>query len=190
MVADDAWLDGLAARAVDRLATGGWSLGIAESLTGGALAARLVGVPGASAVLRGAVVAYATDLKASLLGVPPSLLAAVGPVHAKVAAAMAGGARTRLGADLGLATTGVAGPACQGGHAPGTIHAAVAWEGGGIVRSAVLAGPRPQVRAAAVGLALSLLLGAVGEMRRQGGEVRGHPSSRLEQRAALERWVE
>ena len=86
------------------------SLGAAESLTGGLLGARLTGVPGASEVFRGSVVAYASDVKFSLLGVPP------GPVVTdEAAAAMARGAREALGADVGIATTGVAGPAEQEG---------------------------------------------------------------------------
>ena len=77
-------------------------------------------------MLRGGVVAYATDLKAALLDVDPALLDAAGPVHPDVAAQMARGVRSRLGADLGLATTGVAGPDPQDGHPPGEVHVAVA----------------------------------------------------------------
>ena len=76
----------------------GQTLAIAESLTGGALSAAVVDVPGASAVLRGAVVAYATDLKHDLLGVSVDLLAAEGAVHPEVARQMADGVRERLGA--------------------------------------------------------------------------------------------
>ncbi|MCW2609670.1 MAG: cina protein, partial [Cryptosporangiaceae bacterium] len=86
----------------------GETLAVAESLTGGLLAATLVAVPGASTVFRGGLVVYATDLKVTLAGVPADLLAERGPVDGDVAAALAAGARDRCGADWGLATTGVA----------------------------------------------------------------------------------
>lgn len=141
----------------------GDTLAVAESLTGGAVSASVVDVPGASAVLRGGVVAYATDLKAQLLGVAPALLAAHGAVHPDVAAAMAEGVRGRLGATWGVATTGVAGPDPQDGRPPGEFHVAVAGPRGTVVRSVVptgSAGPtsRSQVRAAARDAALTLLL--------------------------------
>lgn len=100
---------------VQRLAGAGRSLALAESCTGGAIAARLVDVPGASAVFRGGVVAYANAAKQALLGVPEALLATHGAVSEPVAAAMADGARARFQADLAVAVTGVAGP---GGGTP------------------------------------------------------------------------
>jgi nicotinamide-nucleotide amidase len=84
----------------------GQTLAFAESLTGGALAAAVVDVPGASEVFRGGLVLYAADLKVTLGGVPPDLLERHGPVHPQVAAAMAEGVRVRCGATWGLATTG------------------------------------------------------------------------------------
>ncbi|WP_396134545.1 CinA family protein [Cellulomonas sp. ATA003] len=108
-----------AAALVAALAAHGRSVAVAESLTGGMVTAAVVDVPGASRVLRGGVVAYATDLKAQLLGVDRALLARVGAVDPGVAGEMAQGVRARLGADVGLATTGVAGPDPQDGHAPG-----------------------------------------------------------------------
>ena len=95
---------------IDALREQGGTVATAESLTGGLLCATLVGVPGASDVVRGGVVAYAADLKASLLGVPQELVDEVGTVADQTAAAMAQGVRERLGARYGLATTGVAGP--------------------------------------------------------------------------------
>lgn len=92
--------------ALEALRDRGWTLAVAESLTGGLLSARLVDVPGASLVHRGAVVAYATDLKARLLGVDDDLLTQRGPVDPDVALQMADGVRERIGADVGLATTG------------------------------------------------------------------------------------
>src|SRR3954464_3816091 len=105
-----------AAELLAALRARGQTLAVAESLTGGLLAAEFVAVPGASAVFRGGVVAYATDLKAALLGVPAPLLNSHGPVAPSVAAALAAGARERCGADWAAATTGVAGPDPQGGQ--------------------------------------------------------------------------
>ncbi len=102
------------------------SVALAESLTGGALCARLVDVAGASDVVRGAVVAYAADLKHTLLGVDRALLADRGTVDPDVAEAMATGVRERTGATYGVATTGVAGPGPSEGKPAGTVYVAVA----------------------------------------------------------------
>ena len=155
-------IDPVAAGVVALLAAQGRTLAVAESLTGGALASRIVSVPGASAVLRGAVVAYATDLKASLLGVDAALLAARGAVDAEVASGMADGVRVRLGADVGVSTTGVAGPTAQDGKAPGTVFVAVSTESGTHVRAVQVSGDRAAVRRGAVDLALDLLAGEAG----------------------------
>jgi nicotinamide-nucleotide amidase len=136
----------------------GWTVAVAESLTGGLLCAALVDVPGASASVRGGVVAYATDLKDALLGVDAALLAERGAVDPDVARQMAEGVRVRLGADVGLATTGVAGPDPQDGHPPGTVHVAVATDGGVTVRSMQLTGDRSTVRAGTVDAVLRLAL--------------------------------
>ena len=130
MLDDPAAVDGAIADAA--LETVRWlhqmraKLATAESLTGGLVGAAITAVPGASQVYRGGVVAYATDLKTQLLGVDVALLARVGAVDAEVAGRMAEGARDRLGADYGLATTGVAGPDSQDGKPPGTLWVAVA----------------------------------------------------------------
>jgi len=99
----------------------GWTIGVAESLTGGLLSSRLVGVPGASRWFRGAVVSYATDVKRALLGVDADPV-----VSADAARQMAEGARRVLRADVGLGITGVAGPDEQDGRAPGTVYAGLA----------------------------------------------------------------
>jgi nicotinamide-nucleotide amidase len=148
-----------AERVVERLTADGRTLAVAESLTGGLLAARVVDVPGASAVLRGAVVAYATDLKHTLLGVDADLLAREGAVHPLVAEQMAAGVRARLGAHWGLSTTGVAGPDPQDGQPPGTVYLGLAWPEGVRTVSLRLPGARAQIRAATVDAALDLLLG-------------------------------
>jgi nicotinamide-nucleotide amidase len=91
----------------------GWSVGTAESATGGMVAARFTSVPGSSAVFAGSVVAYSADLKAALLGVPGGVMADHGVVSAETAEAMAEGAAARLGVDVAVAVTGSAGPEAQ-----------------------------------------------------------------------------
>lgn len=119
-------LTALAARVHALLRDRGETLATAESLTGGLVGAVLTAIPGASAIYRGGVVVYATDLKESLLGVPTGLLRERGPVDPDVAAAMAVGVRDRLAADWGVALTGVAGPEPQDGQPVGTVYIAVA----------------------------------------------------------------
>ncbi|MDD9206711.1 CinA family protein [Georgenia sp. 10Sc9-8] len=155
--------DALPARVAAGLRRRGGTLAVAESLTGGGLCARLVTVPGVSAVLRGGVVAYATELKVALLGVDERLLAAHGPVHPEVARQMALGVARRLGADHGVATTGVAGPGAADGRPAGTVHVATCGPGGVRTRSWLLAGPRHVVRRAAEETALALLAEVVAE---------------------------
>ena len=140
------------------LTAAGRTLAVAESVTAGLVCGRVADVPGASAVLRGGLVAYATDLKADLLGVDPALLAERGAVDPDVAAAMARGVRQRLGADIGVATTGVAGPAEQDGAPPGTVFVAVATAAGEQVELHRFAGGRAAVRAAAVDAAVAAVL--------------------------------
>ena len=146
----------LAARIVGVLGERGQTLATAESLTGGMLGAAITAIPGASAVYRGGIVAYATELKTALLGVPASLLARYGPVHPDVAWAMAAGVRDRLGATWGLATTGVAGPDPVDGLAPGTVHIAAS-AGTPATRALALAGGRNEIRRDTVREALKLL---------------------------------
>lgn len=154
-------VENLPERLIHALAERGLTVAVAESLTGGLVVADLVSVPGASAVVRGGIVAYATDLKHDLLGVDAALLAAGGPIQAAVAEQMADGARARLAADMGLATTGVAGPDPQDGHPPGEVWIAVASAAG--IRSVrlELGGDRAAIRRetveAVVGLALESL---------------------------------
>lgn len=152
-----------AARVVALLVARGQSLATAESLTGGLLGAAITSVAGASAVYRGGVVAYATDLKTHLAEVPADLLARFGPVSPQVAAALASGVRNVVGADWGLATTGVAGPDPQNGHPPGEVWLGLARpDGTAVAVSLDLAGDRGAVREATVAAALALLADEVG----------------------------
>jgi nicotinamide-nucleotide amidase len=154
---------GLAGAAVAALLARGRTVAAAESLTGGLVAAALTAVPGASAVVRGGVVAYATDLKAAILGVPADLLERHGAVHPEVAAAMAAGVRDRLCASYGLATTGVAGPDPAEGKPVGTVYIAVAGPGPLLARELALDGDRAAIRSATVESVLALLRAALGE---------------------------
>ncbi|MFF7231924.1 nicotinamide-nucleotide amidohydrolase family protein [Streptomyces sioyaensis] len=156
-----------AAGALELLAGRGQSLAVAESLTGGLVAGALTAVPGASRVLRGSITAYATDLKQELLGVDGALLAGRGAVDGEVARQMAGGVRRVLGADWGIATTGVAGPDPQDGHPVGTVFVAVRGpEGAGAVRRLALAGDRDRIREDTIRAVLALLLSELAENKR------------------------
>ena len=133
-------------------------MGTAESLTGGLVAATLTTVPGASAVFRGGVIAYAADVKVSLLDVPAVLIDRVGTVHRDIAIAMAAGARQRLGAAIGVATTGVAGPDPADGQPVGTVHIAVSTGAGSVHRQLGLDGDRDQIRSETVREVLMMLV--------------------------------
>jgi nicotinamide-nucleotide amidase len=135
------------------------TIATAESLTGGLLAAALVDVPGASLVFNGGIVAYATPLKATLLGVDGDLLAERGAVDPEVARQMSDRVRRALAvagrpADIGVATTGVAGPDVQDGKPPGTVFVAVAMGDVVDVAPLTLSGTRAEIRAATVRAAL------------------------------------
>ena len=150
---------------VARLGELGGTLGVGESLTGARLAARIVDVGGASAVFQGGIIAYATPLKASLLGVDRELLAAQGPVHPEVARQMAEGVRAAVAVDgvrahVGLSTTGIAGPDSPDGQPVGTVHIGVSTPLGSRVVSLQLPGNRSQVRQEASRRALRALLEA------------------------------
>lgn len=144
------------------------TIAVAESLTGGLVVAELIAVPGASAVVRGGVVAYATELKTSLLGVDAALLAEKSPIHPEVARQMADGVRWRLGhdgvpADVGLATTGVAGPEQQDGHPVGEVWIGVAFGDAVSAHGLTLGGDRAAIRSATVSESLVLVLDRLAE---------------------------
>lgn len=151
----------LAYELVTELARRGETLATAESLTAGLLAGTVADVPGASAVLRGGVIVYAVDLKATLAGVSRDLLAEYGPVHADVAVQLADGARERCGATWGVGTTGVAGPESHGGAPAGTVYVGLSGPATRRAELLRLPGDRAAVRAGTVAAALRLLRGAL-----------------------------
>lgn len=155
------------ARLIARLRATGRTIAAAESLTGGELTAELTRVPGASAVVVGGAVVYATELKHTLLGVDAALLDAEGPVHPAVAAQLAEGVRSRLAVggraiDIGVATTGVAGPDPQGGRAVGTVFVGIASIAGTRVVELALSGDRSAIRRATVERAIAELVEETG----------------------------
>ena len=142
---------GLSALLIAELMERGLTIAVAESLTGGLLVAELIRIPGASSVVLGGVVAYNTELKHTVLGVDAALLAEQGPVHPEVVIQMARGVRSALAvggvpADVGVATTGVAGPDPQGGHAPGTAFIGISTTEDEFSVRVTLIGDRQQIR--------------------------------------------
>lgn len=149
----------LARSVLDVCRAHGWHLAIAESCTGGLVAAALTAVAGSSDVIERGFVTYSNEAKSELLGVPPEVIAAHGAVSAETAAAMAEGALARAPVDLAVSVTGVAGP---GGGSPekpvGLIHCALARRGKSPRNERrVFPGDRAAVRGAALRLALGLL---------------------------------
>ncbi|GAA4187629.1 CinA family protein [Microbacterium oryzae] len=149
-----------------RLSARNWSIGTAESLTGGLLASAIIDVPGSSQRMRGGVVAYDTTIKQTVLGVDEDLLAAEGAVHPDVARQMALGVRRVLSlADeetlVGLATTGIAGPVSPDGQPVGTVHVAVATPDRLVVSSHLFDGDRAEIRAQSVLAALDLAVAEI-----------------------------
>ncbi|MBB4658937.1 nicotinamide-nucleotide amidohydrolase family protein [Parvularcula dongshanensis] len=149
----------LAAEIVARAAALGRRVTTAESCTGGLIAAALTEVPGSSAVFGTGLVTYANEAKTALLGVPEPMLAANGAVSEEVARAMAEGALSRTGADLGVAVTGIAGPSGGSAEKPvGLVWFGLAGLGPTITAQHVFGGDRSHVRAQARDEALRLLL--------------------------------
>lgn len=142
---------------IGELAAGACTVATAESLTGGRLVATFTSVPGSSAVVRGSVVAYAADVKATVLGVDPVVLAEQGAVCSAVAEQMATGVRDLLRATYGVSTTGEAGPDSASGKPVGTVFVAVSGPQGTVSRRIGAAGSREQIQQAAVDGALGLL---------------------------------
>jgi len=148
------------------------TLATAESLTGGLLGAAITSVSGASRSFRGGVIPYATELKATLVGVSVTTLAEVGPVASRTAAEMAIGVRERLGADWGLALTGVAGPDVQDGHPVGQVFIGISGPDGTTTAELRLGGDRSAVRRRCVAEALAALSAALDRARAVPGSPR------------------
>jgi len=148
-------LDEVVAR---ELTMAGATIAVAESCTGGLVSSRLTNVPGSSIFFRGGVVSYSNEMKVAWVGVPAPLIERHGAVSAEVAIAMAEGARRAAGAALGLSITGIAGP---GGGSPekpvGTVHIALAADGGTRERLFRFGGERDRVRRLAAQSALEML---------------------------------
>jgi nicotinamide-nucleotide amidase len=160
----------LNALAINALIAHGYTIAVAESLTGGQLVASLVDVAGASAAVVGGVVAYATPVKYSALGVSAELLAEKGAVDPEVARQMATGVRVACAvdgrpADVGIATTGVAGPEEQDGKPVGTVFVGIAIEDRVDAVELSLSGTRRDIQSATVREALELLVRRLTESR-------------------------
>jgi nicotinamide-nucleotide amidase len=159
----DEWLYGRDERGVeehvlDLCRAHGLSIGTAESCTGGLVAARLTSVPGSSDAVAGGIVAYSNELKERQLGVSPALLATHGAVSAEAAAAMARGARERLGVDVAVSVTGVAGPGGGTSEKPvGLVYLHASGPDGELARELSFPGDRAAVRARSVVIALHLV---------------------------------
>ncbi|MCZ9882508.1 CinA family protein [Arthrobacter sp. B2a2-09] len=150
--------DEVAASAVALAIERGITVATAESLTAGLVAATLADTPGASGMLQGGVVAYQNAVKAGILGVSEKLLSAVGSVDAEVAMAMAEGARLACAADVGVSTTGVAGPLPHDGRSVGTVFIGVATSSGAEAHAYSFLGDRAGIRSQATVAALERLL--------------------------------
>ena len=152
----------LAERLQARCLGRGLTVATAESCTGGLVAHLLTEIPGSSGYLRGGIVAYADDVKTAALGVPPEVIAGHGAVSAQVAVAMAEGARARLGADLAVAVTGVAGPGGGTEAKPvGLAYIALAGGGPAEVRRCHWTGSRHANKRESAREALEMLLARV-----------------------------
>lgn len=151
-----------ASRLVAEFGRRGWTLATCESLTAGAVAGEIATVPGASTVLRGGLITYATDLKTALAGVEAAIIERDSVISQAVVEQMARGARDRCAATVGVACTGVAGPDPQDGHQPGEVWIAVAGPGGVLSRHLQMSGDRASIRRATVAEVIGLALKLVG----------------------------
>lgn len=151
----------VAAQAIRLLKQGGWTIATCESITGGRIGAAFTSVPGSSAVFRGGLITYATDLKVSLAGVDAAFVAQNGVVNERTAKEMALGAAWNCRSDVGLSSTGVAGPEAQDGVPVGTVWLGLAlparWEDRIRARRLELTGDRAQIRSQTVSAALAWL---------------------------------
>ena len=137
------------------------TIGTAESVTGGGLALLMNTTPGASETFLGGVVAYVSVVKRDVLGVSEETLERYGAVSAECAAEMASGVRSKVGADYGVSTTGVAGPSEQEGKPVGLVYIGIAGADGVVIKELHLAGDREQIRAQACVEALNVAMATV-----------------------------
>jgi nicotinamide-nucleotide amidase len=142
---------------IDALVASGETVAVAESLTGGLVCSTLVHPAGASRAIAGGVVTYATESKASVLGVDDGLLAERGAVVSEVAAQMAFRVRAKFSSTTGISTTGVAGPGSQDGVEVGTVFIGMSRDGREIVKEHHFTGTRDDIRWATVDACLALL---------------------------------
>jgi len=164
MIENDHELEELALKLGRAVQARGWRLATAESCTGGWIAKALTDVAGSSQWFEGGVVAYSNAAKTELLGVPSATLAAHGAVSEETVCAMVEGARTRFGADLAVAVSGIAGPGGGTEDKPvGTVHFAWAAPERVVAARRIFAGTRDLVRRQAVALALERLVELVGD---------------------------
>ncbi|ALO67566.1 hypothetical protein AS189_15055 [Arthrobacter alpinus] len=157
---------GLGALVADAIAKN-VTVGTAESLTAGMVAATIAEISGASATLQGGVIAYQNSVKEKLLGVSAALLATKGAVDPEVACAMALGVCAAVGARLGIATTGVAGPDAHQGKPVGLVYVGVALDGVATAQEFRFSGDREAIRVQATQAALALLAATVKDAREQ-----------------------
>jgi PncC family amidohydrolase len=151
--------DPLVERLLDEFRAKGWTITVAESCTGGELSARLSAPAGSSDVFMGGVIPYADSAKRSLVGVASELISEHGAVSAAVALAMARGARERLGSDVGIGITGIAGPSGARPNKPvGLVFIAISGPSGDAALREVWHGSRVSNRAHSVECAIESLL--------------------------------
>jgi len=159
-------VDPLVRRLAARLGETGQTLSTAESCTGGLLAAAITDLPGSSSFFMGGLIPYTNWMKHELLGVPEDLLKAKGAVSAEVAVAMAQGARERLGTDLALSVTGIAGPGADGTEKPvGLTFIGLAGPALVLVRQFNWKGDRWENRRLSVEAALNLAIESLTEVK-------------------------
>lgn len=151
-----------AERVLARLKSRGLTLATCESITGGGIGWALTSVPGSSAVFRGGLITYATDLKCSLAGVDAGHVASHGVINETTARQMAAGARRVCRADVAVAVTGTAGPDGEDGVAPGCIWVCVQTPGRTETERLTLHGDRAEIRRATVSAALQFVFGVLG----------------------------
>ena len=157
-------VDGLVTELAATFDRQGYRLAVAESCTGGMLAAAITDLAGVSSFFVGGVVSYSNEVKEGLLGVPPQVLADHGAASEQTARAMAEGVRNRFETDVGVGITGIAGPGGGTDRKPvGLVYIAVATPGRTVCREDVWPGDRRAVRAASVRAALDLVLSALGD---------------------------